>query len=75
MALHHDTAMEYVFDWRSAARIDGWLLRDGVWRHDRTGDERPDERYVYLGSGTWAETWPHEPSRPPSTVKEPAFEF
>jgi hypothetical protein len=55
---------EYVFDWRREAETDGWRLRDGVWRHEETGGERPDDAYVYLGSGCWIEAWPHGPQPP-----------
>ena len=64
----------YMFDWRAEAERDGWSLHDGIWHHRLTDEARADSEYVYLGSGTWAETWPHPPRRPVQRRLPAAFD-
>lgn len=68
-------APEYVFEWRDEAERDGWVLHDVIWRHRMTEETRDDAHFVYLGSGTWVETWPHAPNRPAPRERELAFDF
>jgi len=68
---------EYSFDWRAEPERDGWLLQpSGMWRHLATGAERPDASSVYVGSGVWVETWPHQPDRRAShRMRPPAVDL